>query len=163
MNAKNNKVDQLIEQYKTLPGGLLPLLHAIKHALGYIPESTVGSIAKGFNLSRAEVHGVISFYHDFNTQPVGHHRVQICRAEACQSMGSRQIESHAKQSLGIEYGETTSDGMVTLEPVYCLGNCACSPSIRINDDIYARVDKSRFDQLISELNMPELDKVETSS
>jgi formate dehydrogenase subunit gamma len=131
--------------------------------LGYIPESTVGSIAKGFNLSRAEVHGVISFYHDFNTQPVGHHRVQICRAEACQSMGSRQIESHAKQSLGIEYGETTSDGMVTLEPVYCLGNCACSPSIRINDDIYARVDKSRFDQLISELNMPELDKVEISS
>ena len=78
-------------------------------------------------------------------------------------MGSRQIESHAKQSLGIEYDETTSDGMVTLEPVYCLGNCACSPSIRINDDIYARVDKSRFDQLISELNMPELDKVETSS
>jgi len=163
LDGKIGDVDQLIEQYKGLPGGLLPLLHAIKYALGYIPESTVGSIAKGFNLSRAEVHGVISFYHDFNTQPVGHHRVQICRAEACQSMGSREIESHAKHSLGIEYGETTSDGIVTLEPVYCLGNCACSPSIRINDDIHARVNESRFDQLISELTMPDADNTGVSS
>ena len=151
MNAKNNNVDQLIEQYKTLPGGLLPLLHAIKHALGYIPESTVGSIAKGFNLSRAEVHGVISFYHDFKNTPVGRHTVQVCRAEACQSMGSRQLEAHAKQALGIDYGETTADGAVTLEPVYCLGNCACSPSVRIDDAIYARVDTDLFDDLMSGL------------
>ena len=151
MLEKDSNVDQLIEQFKTLPGGLLPLLHAVKHKLGCVPDSVVGPIGKGFNLSRAEVHGVISFYHDFNTHPVGHHTVQICRAEACQSMGSRHIESHAKQSLGIDYGETTADGLITLEPVYCLGNCACSPSVRIDDDIHARVDQSRFDQLMTEL------------
>ena len=96
-------------------------------------------LPKASTLSRAEVHGVISFYHDFKTIPVGRHTVQICRAEACQSMGSRQLEAHAKQALGVDYGETTADGPFTLEPVYCLGNCACSPSVRIDDDIYARV------------------------
>ncbi|MBT3673339.1 MAG: formate dehydrogenase subunit gamma [Porticoccaceae bacterium] len=151
---KSANIDQLIEQFKTLPGGLLPLLRAVKHAVGYIPDESVPQIAKGFNLSRAEVHGVISFYHDFNTSPGGQHCVQICRAEACQSMGSRQIEAHAKKSLGIEYGETTKDGKVTLQPVYCLGNCACSPSIRINDDIHARVSAASFDQLMSELCSP---------
>ncbi|CAI8373032.1 MAG: NADH-quinone oxidoreductase subunit E [Porticoccaceae bacterium UBA1117] len=154
MLEKNSNVDQLIEQFKTLPGGLLPLLHAVKHAVGYVPDSAVEPISKALNLSRAEVHGVISFYHDFNTHPVGHHTVQICRAEACQSMGSRDIEAHAKQSLGIDYGETTSDGLVTLEPVYCLGNCACSPSIRVNDDIHARIDPPRFDELMAELAPP---------
>ncbi len=151
MLEKDSNVDQLIDQFKTLPGGLLPLLHAVKQRLKCVPDSVVDPIAKGFNLSRAEVHGVISFYHDFNTHPGGHHTVQICRAEACQSMGSRHIESHAKQSLGIDYGETTADGLITLEPVYCLGNCACSPSVRIDDDIHARVDQSRFDQLMTEL------------
>lgn len=151
---KSANIDELVEQFKTLPGGLIPLLHAVKHAVGYIPNESVPQIAIGFNLSRAEVHGVISFYHDFNTSPVGQHTVQICRAEACQSMGSRQIEAHAKKSLGIEYGETTKDGRVTLQPVYCLGNCACSPSMRINDDIYARVSPASFDQLISELYVP---------
>jgi formate dehydrogenase subunit gamma len=151
---KRTNIDQRIEQFKSLPGGLMPLLHAVKHDVGYIPEDSVEQIAKGFNLSRAEVHGVISFYHDFNTRPTGQHCVQICRAEACQSMGSRQIEAHAKKSLGIEYGETTEDGKVTLQPVYCLGNCACSPSIRIDDDIHARVSPSRFDQLMTELRSP---------
>ena len=132
----------------------MPLLHAVKHDVGYIPDDSVEQIAKGFNLSRAEVHGVISFYHDFNTSPTGQHCVQICRAEACQSMGSRQIEAHAKKSLGIEYGETTKDGKVTLQPVYCLGNCACSPSIRIDDDIHARLSAASFDQLMAELRSP---------
>ncbi|MBC8381002.1 MAG: formate dehydrogenase subunit gamma [Pseudomonadales bacterium] len=151
---KRTNIDQLIEQFKSLPGGLMPLLHAVKHDVGYIPDDSVEQIAKGFNLSRAEVHGVISFYHDFNTSPTGQHCVQICRAEACQSMGSRQIEAHAKKSLGIEYGETTKDGKVTLQPVYCLGNCACSPSIRIDDDIHARVSAASFDQLMAELRSP---------
>ena len=154
MLEKNSNVDQLIEQFKTLPGGLLPLLHAVKHAVGYVPDSAVEPISKALNLSRAEVHGVISFYHDFNTHPVGRHTVQICRAEACQSMGSRDLEAHAKQCLGIDYGETTPDGLVTLEPVYCLGNCACSPSIRVNDDIHARIDPPRFDELMAELAPP---------
>ena len=118
-----------------------------------MPDSAVPVIAKGLNLSRAEVHGVISFYHDFKTHPVGKHSVQICRAEACQSMGSRQLEAHAKALLGVDNHETTADGNITLEPVYCLGNCACSPSIRIDDDIHARVSPERFEQLISQLGV----------
>ena len=130
----------------------MPLLHAVKLDVGYIPDDSVEQIAKGFNLSRADVHGVISFYHDFKTHPAGQHCVQICRAEACQSMGSRQMNTSAL--LNIEYGETTKDGKVTLQPVYCLGNCACSPSIRIDDDIHARVSAASFDKLISELRSP---------
>ena len=149
--VKGTDVDQLVEQFKSLPGGLLPLLHAIKEEFGYVPESSVPSIAKGLNLSRAEVHGVISFYHDFKTVPTGTHIVQICRAEACQAMGSRYIVSHAESSLGLVYGETSAEGLLSLEPVYCLGNCACSPSIRIDDAIHARVSKNRFDQLMMAL------------
>jgi formate dehydrogenase subunit gamma len=148
---KTADIGHLVTQFQSVPGGLLPLLHAIQGELGYVPESTVPAIATGLNLSRAEVHGVISFYHDFKTHPVGRHRVQICRAEACQSMGSRQLEAHAKQALGIDYHETTADGSISLEPVYCLGNCACSPSVRINDDIVARVDTARFDELVAKL------------
>ena len=144
-------ISHLVTQYRAVPGGLLPLLHAIQAELGYVPDATVPAIATGLNLSRAEVHGVISFYHDFKTHSVGRNTVQICRAEACQSMGSRQLEAHAKQALGIDYHETTADGSITLEPVYCLGNCACSPSVRINDDIVARVDAARFDELVAKL------------
>lgn len=144
-------ISHLVTEYKTLPGGLLPLLHAIQSELGYVPDAVVPSIATGLNLSRAEVHGVISFYHDFKTHPVGRHSVQICRSEACQSMGSRQLEAHAKAVLGVDYHETTDDGAITLEPVYCLGNCACSPSVRIDNDIYARVDTERFDDLMAGL------------
>ncbi len=148
---EQQSISALVGHYMQLPGALLPLLHAIQSDLGYVPDSAVPIIAKGLNLSRAEVHGVISFYHDFKTTPVGRHTVQVCRAEACQSMGSRQLEAHAKQTLGIDYGETTADGAVTLEPVYCLGNCACSPSVRIDDAIYARVDTDLFDDLMSGL------------
>mgnify|MGYP000844565890 FL=1 len=147
-------ISHLVTQYKAVPGGLLPLLHAIQAELGYVPDTKVPAIATGLNLSRAEVHGVISFYHDFKTHPVGQHTVQICRSEACQSMGSRQLEAHAKALLGIDYHETTEDGAITLEPVYCLGNCACSPSVRINNDIYARVDAERFDDLMADISAP---------
>ena len=94
---------------------------------------------------------MISFYHDFRTQPGGRHTLQICRAEACQAMGSRVLEAHAKDALGVDFGGTTADGAITLEPVYCLGNCACSPSVRIDDNVYARVDPSRLDELLAEL------------
>lgn len=149
--SEQHVIDTLVGQYKDLPGGLLPLLHAVQAEIGYVPDSAVVTIAKGLNLSRAEVHGVISFYHDFKTQPVGRNRVQICRSEACQSMGSRQLESYAKQRLGIDYHQTTDDGNISLEPVYCLGNCACSPSVRVNDKVFARVDQHRFDELIADL------------
>ena len=148
---EQQSITDLVDQYKDLPGALLPLLHAIQGEVGYVPDSVVAIIAGGLNLSRAEVHGVISFYHDFKTHPVGRNTVQICRAEACQSMGSRLLEAHAKETLGIDYHETTADGNITLEPVYCLGNCACSPSVRVNDDIVARVDQDRFDELVDNL------------
>lgn len=140
-----------IDSFSELPGGLLPLLHAIQKDLGYIPPSSIDAIARGMNLSRAEVHGVISFYVDFHTKPHGRHVLQICRAEACQAAGVRELEAHAKQSLGLDYGETSTDGQLTLLPVYCLGNCACSPSVRIDDDVHARVDPSRLDDLLAQL------------
>jgi formate dehydrogenase subunit gamma len=140
-----------IEQYRDMPGALLPLLHAIQKDIGYVPPESVAAIARALGLSRAEVHGVISFYHDFRSAPAGSHVLQICRAEACQAMGSRALETHAKQTLGIDYGETTGDGAISLEPVYCLGNCACSPSVRIDDAIHARVDADRLDALLAAL------------
>jgi formate dehydrogenase subunit gamma len=142
---------QLLDRYGDIPGGLLPLLHAIQDRLGHIPRDSVPAIATAMNLARAEVHGVISFYHDFRTEPRGRHRVQICLAEACQAMGSRSLEAHAKVALGVDFGETTADGAVTLEPVYCLGNCACSPSVRIDERVHARVNAERFDALVAGL------------
>ena len=106
-------------------------------------------IAKKLNLSRAEVHGVVSFYHDFKDAPRGDNLIQICRAEACQAMGSREIEKHAKTSLGLDYGETTPDGSITLEEVYCLGNCACAPSMSVNSKVHARVTPESFDKLVA--------------
>jgi formate dehydrogenase subunit gamma len=147
----NDTIAKCVEQYRDVPGGLLPLLHAVQHALGYIPAEAVPPIARALQLSRAEVHGVISFYQDFRTAPAGRHRLQICRAEACQAMGSRALEAHAWARLGIDYGGTTADGSITLEPVYCLGNCACSPSVRIDDEIHARVDADRLDALLAAL------------
>lgn len=142
------QLDSLIKQYQSVPGGLMPLLHAVQHAFGHVPPESVAAMAAGMGLSRAEVHGVISFYHDFHTEPQGRNTVQICRAEACQAVGARQLETHAKRRLGVDFGETTADGAFTLEPVYCLGNCACGPSVRIGDDVYARVTGDRFDQLL---------------
>ena len=141
-------VSSVVGKFADRPGGLLPLLHEIQSGLGFIPGDCVADIAKGMGLSRAEVHGVISFYHDFHYEPRGGKTIHLCRAEACQAMGSRKLEAHVKTRLGIDYGGTTADGRFSLEPVYCLGNCACSPSIRIGDDVYARVDADRFDKLL---------------
>ena len=149
---KDDPLADLLEQYRDVPGGLLPLLHRLQGERGHIPPDAVPLIAKTLNLSRAEVHGVISFYHDFRTEPAGRHTVQICRAEACQAMGARDLETHAKAVLGIDYGQTTADGAITLEPVYCLGNCACSPSVRVDDAVHARVDTGRFDALVAGLS-----------
>jgi formate dehydrogenase subunit gamma len=137
-----------VQKYADMPGGLLPLLHEVQASLGHVPKDCVAAIASGMGLSRAEVHGVIGFYHDFHDQPRGQTTIHLCRAEACQAMGSRKLEAHVKTRLGIDYGGTTEDGRFSLEPVYCLGNCACSPSIRIGDDVFARVDAKRFDQLL---------------
>ncbi len=141
----------VVQKYADVPGGLMPLLHELQARLGQIPKDLVTDIASGMGLSRAEVHGVISFYHDFHYEQRGQTTIQVCRAEACQAMGSRQLEEHVKTRLGIDFGGTTSDGRFSLEPVYCLGNCACSPSIRVGDEIHARVDAQRFDELLEGL------------
>ena len=143
-------VASAVQKYADVAGGLMPLLHEIQAGLGHIPRSSVAAIASGMGLSRAEVHGVISFYHDFHDHPRGQTTIHLCRAEACQAMGSRKLEQHVKTSLDIDFGGTTADGRYSLEPVYCLGNCACSPSIRIGDEVYARVDSARFDELLAE-------------
>jgi formate dehydrogenase subunit gamma len=143
-------VSSAVRKYADVSGGLLPLLHEVQKSLGYIPKESVTDIAQGMGLSWAEVHGVISFYHDFRHQPGGKTTIQLCRAEACQAMGSRELEDHVKSRLGVDFGGTTADGLYSLQPVYCLGNCACSPSIRIGDDVFARVDADRFDELLGQ-------------
>lgn len=145
-------VDAAIGQWASVAGGLMPLLQAIQKQNGFIPKASVTTIAKAVGLSRAEVHGVIGFYHDFSYQPHGRTTIEVCRAEACQAMGSQKLEEHIKARLGIDFDETTGDGQFSLKPVYCLGNCACTPSIRIADEVYARVDADRFDEILSEVS-----------
>jgi formate dehydrogenase subunit gamma len=147
------KIQEIISGLKDKPGALLPILHGIQDHLGYIPAEAVPSIADALNLSRAEVHGVISFYHYFRGTPPGKTTVHLCRAESCQSMGSKALEEHVKSKLGIDFHETTSDGALSLEPVYCLGLCACSPSMQIGKDVYGRVTTESFDNIINELEM----------
>jgi formate dehydrogenase subunit gamma len=147
------KIQEIISGLKDKPGALLPILHGIQDHLGYIPAEAVPSIADALNLSRAEVHGVISFYHYFRDTPPGKTTVHLCRAESCQSMGSKALEEHVKSKLGIDFHETTSDGALSLEPVYCLGLCACSPSMQIGKDVYGRVTTESFDNIINELEM----------
>ena len=149
--ALREVVENVVESHHDRIGALLPVLHAIQDMFGFIPPQAIPLLAGAMNLSRAEIHGVMSFYHDFRSEPPGKHIVHLCRAEACQAMGAAGLEQHARERLGIDYGETTNDGQFTLEPVYCLGNCACSPSIRINDEIHARVSPEKFDELISTL------------
>ena len=132
----------------SVPGGLLPLLHAIQNRLGHIPDTAVPVVADVLGLSRAEVHGVISFYHLFRTKPPGERILYLCRAEACQSMGARSLEAHAKSKLSIDFHGTTDDGRYSLEPIYCLGNCACAPAVMIDQAVYGRVDAKRLDELL---------------
>jgi formate dehydrogenase subunit gamma len=135
---------------KNLPGALLPILHAVQQALHFVPKDAVPLIARELNLSVAEVHGVISFYHYFRQERPGRHVVHLCRAEACQALGAVQLEAHAKSTLGIDFHGTTADGAITLEPVYCLGNCALGPSLMIDERLQGRVSTQRFDALMAQ-------------
>lgn len=144
------QVDGILATHAGQPGPLLPILHAIQDAVGYIPPDQVGRIARALNLSRAEVHGVISFYHYFRQEPAGRHVVQVCRAEACQAMQCERTEAHARQRLGVDYGGTTPDGEFTLEAVYCLGNCAAGPSVMVDDKLYGRVTPERLDTVLDD-------------
>jgi formate dehydrogenase subunit gamma len=142
---------QIVAGFREMPGAMLPLLHAIQGHLGWVPAWAVPLIADGLNVSRAEVQGVRDFYHDFRRSPPGRHLVQICRAESCQARGSAAIEARAREVLGIGYRETTPDGALTLLPVYCLGNCACSPAVRVDDEILGRMDPEGFAELVRTL------------
>ncbi len=144
------QLNNIIARFRKQPGPLLLVLHAIQDEFGYIPEDAVPVVAEGLNLSRAEVHGVVTFYHYFRHTPPGQHVVQVCRAEACQSMHGEKLEAHAKQRLGIDFHQTTADGRFSLEPVYCLGNCACSPAVMIDGELYGRVSNQRFDELLAQ-------------
>jgi formate dehydrogenase subunit gamma len=136
---------------KNRPGPLLEVLHAIQERLGFVPPGAVPVIADGLNLSRAEVHGVITFYHYFRQQPAGRHVVQLCRAEACQAMGANNLAQHAKRRLGADFHSTSPDGAVTLEAVYCLGNCARAPAMLVDGELHGCVSAQRFDAVITEL------------
>ncbi len=146
-----NQVRELLAEQPLQEGALLPLLHAIQERLGHVPPAAVPLLAEHLNLSRAEVHGVISYYHFFRSTPPGRHVVQVCRAEACQSRGADALLAHAEQVLRCAAHETRADGAVTLEPVYCLGLCASSPAVQIGDQMHARVTPQRLDQLIAKL------------
>ena len=141
-------IQDLVAAKKHLPGALMPILHDIQDALGYIPAQALGDIAQALNLSRAEVHGVVSFYHFFRHEPAAAQVVQVCRAEACQSMGAEKLWAHACSRLQTQ-GGTSADGAVTLEPVYCLGLCSSSPAMVVNDTLHARVDADKFDRLVA--------------
>jgi len=143
------QVRRAAQALKQQPGALLPILHSIQDKLGFIPAAAVPVIADELNLSRAEVHGVISYYHHFRTLPPGRHMVQICRAEACQAMGADALAAHAEKRLACAFHETRADGAVSLEPVYCLGLCAQSPALMIDGELHARVTCEKFDQLLS--------------
>jgi formate dehydrogenase subunit gamma len=139
---------EIINSFGAKPEMLVQILHAFVDRYSYISEAAIRQIADELNLSRAEVHGVVHFYHDFRTAPPGRHVVRICQAESCQAMGSRALTAHAERSLGVRLHETTADGEITLEPVYCLGNCACSPALMIDNQVYGRVDSGQFDRLV---------------
>jgi formate dehydrogenase subunit gamma len=141
-------VDEIIADLVGLPGALLPILHRVQEHYGYVPASAVPVIAKALHLSRAEVHGVVTFYHDFRSVPPGRRIVKLCRAEACQSMGAERLIVHAEKTLGTALGTTRADGAVTLEPIYCLGNCALSPAATIDGQVHGRLTPERFDTLV---------------
>ncbi|EAU43109.1 formate dehydrogenase, gamma subunit protein [Fulvimarina pelagi HTCC2506] len=140
----------LVEEYKHLEGPLLPILHAFSHRYGYIGDEAVRLIAGELNLTRAEVYGVVSFYHDFKREPHGRHVLKVCRAEACQAAGGDAIADSLEKALGIKFGETSADGAVTLEAVYCLGLCATAPSAMLDDRIIGRLNQPRAKKLAAE-------------
>jgi formate dehydrogenase subunit gamma len=145
-------VRQIVKQFDAEDGPLLPILHALGHEFGYVPEEALPMVADALNLSRAEVYGVATFYHDFHMHPKGKHVVKLCRAEACQSMGAVTLAESAKAKLGLEWGDTTPDGKVTLEPTFCLGLCACAPSAMVDGELVGRLTQKRLDDILAKVS-----------
>ncbi|HRK42067.1 MAG TPA: formate dehydrogenase subunit gamma [Gemmobacter sp.] len=145
------RVSEIIASHQGVEGPLLPILHAIQHQFGHVPQAALPVIAQALSLSKAEVHGVMSFYHDFREEPAGRHVVKLCRAESCQSVGADRVAAHAQARLGVDWHGTTPDGAVTLEPVFCLGLCACGPAAMVDGRLVGRVDEARVDALLAEV------------
>ncbi len=145
------RIQALVAEHRDVPGGLMPLLHAVQDELGHIPQDAVPEIARGMGLSRAEVHGVITYYHHFRAQPAGRHVVQVCRAESCKACGGDELLALAEKLLKCKTHETRADGAVTLEPVFCLGLCASSPALQIDGKLHARVTPQRLAKLLEGL------------
>ncbi|MBB6413462.1 formate dehydrogenase subunit gamma [Mesorhizobium sangaii] len=146
-----SRTTAIIQELKGLEGPLLPILHGIQEEFGHVPQDALPVIAEALNISRAEVHGVVTFYHDYRRHPAGRHVLKLCQAESCQSMGSDAIAAKLKQLLGIGFHETTRDGSVTLEPVYCLGLCACSPAAMLDGEVIGRLDDEKLDEIVAEV------------
>src|SRR5512142_3367178 len=141
---------EIIAEHSRLEGATLVILHALQEAFGYVPEAAIPMVAQALNLSRAEVHGVFTFYHDFRHKPAGRHVLKLCRAEACQAAGGDALAARAEAKLGVSLGNTTADDRVTLEPIYCLGLCATAPSAMLDGRLVGRLDEKRLDALVAE-------------
>ena len=144
------EIDAIIAAHAGLEGPLLPILHALQHAFGHVPQAAFDPLAEALRITRAELHGVISFYHDFREAPSGRHVLKICRAEACQAMGGAGLAEGVLRRLGLDWHGTSADGAVTVEPVYCLGLCACAPAVMVDGRVHGRVDAARMDALLAE-------------
>jgi formate dehydrogenase subunit gamma len=147
--SQRETVLRIVADLRTRPGSLLEILHGVQAMLGYVPPAAVPVIAEQLNISRAEAHGVVTFYHHFRHAPAGRHTLQMCRAESCQAMGGAALADQARQQLGIDFKQTTADGAVTLESVYCLGNCACSPAVMLDGAPHGRMTPQRLNELIA--------------
>lgn len=144
----------IIHELRELPGASLPILHALQETFGYVHPDAVPLIADALALSRAEVIGILNFYHDFRQEPGGRHTLKVCRAESCQAMGCEALVEHLERRLGIPMGETTPDGALTLQTVYCLGNCALSPAVMLDGNLFGRVSPERADRILEAAGEP---------
>jgi len=151
-DSTREQIEAALAAHRGRPGPLLQILHEVQDRLGYVPPAAIPIIADALNLSRADVHGVVTFYHHFRQAPAGRHVIQVCQAEACRAMHCEKLTEYAQRKLGVPLHGTTADGRYTLEPVYCLGNCACGPSVMIDGEVYSRVTPDSFDALIAPLS-----------
>ncbi|WP_333867635.1 formate dehydrogenase subunit gamma [Cypionkella sp.] len=145
------RLEEILYAHKDMEGSLLPILHAVQADFGYVPPEALPIIAKDLNITRAEAHGVMSFYHDFREKPAGRHVLKLCRAEACQAMGGDRVAAYAQKALGLDWHETSADGAVTLDPIFCLGLCACGPAAMLDGKLIGRIDEARIDAIIGDI------------
>ncbi len=145
------RLREILDAHRGQEGPLLPILHDVQHAFGYVPEEALPIIAADLQISKAEAHGVMTFYHDFREKPAGRHVLKLCRAEACQTLGADAVAAHASAKLGLDWHETSKDGSVTLEPIFCLGLCACGPAAMVDGKLVGRLDEAKLDKIIGGL------------